>query len=154
MSFEAKVGYEIFTDRFFSSKEKQGTEQWETPIEKTSLGKHQYKFYGGDLRGIIEKLDYLKHLGIDFIYLTPIFKAKTNHRYDAIDYYSIDEILGTEEDLNELIEKLHENNMRFVLDGVFNHVSYEHKWHKNPEYASYILKNNDFYFLEVNTTPG
>lgn len=152
---EAKIGYEIFPDRFYSSKEKNCTENWKTSIEKSTLGKHQYKFYGGDLRGVIEKLGYLEDLGIEFIYSTPIFKAKTNHRYDTLDYYKIDEMLGTEEDLKDLLRRIHKRNIRFVLDGVFNHVSLDHKWHKNPEYDSFILKNNkeSSYWFNVKYLP-
>ncbi len=155
MATEAKIGYEIFPDRFYSSKGKKGTVNWQTPIEKTNLGKHQYKFYGGDLRGIIEKIGYLEDLGIDFVYSTPIFKAKTNHRYDAVDYYKIDEMLGTVDDLKELLKQLHKRNIRFVLDGVFNHVSLDHEWHNNPEYDSYILKNNkgNSYWFNVHFLP-
>ncbi len=78
-------------------------------------------FYGGNLRGITAKLDYLKGLGVGAIYLNPIFKAWSNHRYDTADYRVIDELLGTEADFRELCDKAHERGIRVILDGVFSH---------------------------------
>jgi glycosidase len=81
------------------------------------------QFYGGDLKGITEKLDYLQGLGIDTLYLTPIFKARSNHRYDADDYLEIDPALGTQADFDELVRELERHGMYLILDGVFNHTS-------------------------------
>ena len=84
-------------------------------------------FAGGDLRGIIEKLDYIKGLGINAIYLTPIFQSVSNHKYDINDYRKIDPQFGTKEDLQELVAKAHAMGIRIVLDAVFNHCSMEMK---------------------------
>lgn len=81
------------------------------------------RFSNGTLKGIKEKIPYLKELGIDVIYLTPIFKSNSNHRYDTVDYMEIDSRLGDKEDLRALVNELHKNNMKIVLDGVFNHTS-------------------------------
>jgi glycosidase len=78
-------------------------------------------FYGGNLMGIASKLDYLKELGVHAIYLNPIFKAWSNHRYDTADYHKIDELLGTEEDFSKLCELAHEREIKIILDGVFSH---------------------------------
>ena len=78
-------------------------------------------FFGGDLQGIIQKLDYLKSLGVTCIYLNPIFKAFSNHRYDTGDYMQIDNILGSEDDLKQLIDNANDKGIRIILDGVFNH---------------------------------
>ena len=75
----------------------------------------------GDLRGIIEHLDYVHSLGIDVLYMTPIFKSNSSHKYDTIDYYQIDPSFGTAEDLKELVQKAHEYGMKVVMDAVFNH---------------------------------
>ncbi len=80
-------------------------------------------FYGGDIPGITEKLPYLKKLGISAIYLTPVFKSPSNHKYDIVDYYEVDEHFGTNSNLKELVKKAHEKGIRIVLDAVFNHVS-------------------------------
>lgn len=85
-------------------------------------------FHGGNLRGIINKLDYLHDLGVTCLYLTPIFESPSNHRYDAMDYFEIDPMLGTEADLVELVEGVHERGMRIILDGVFNHCSNDSKY--------------------------
>ncbi len=78
-------------------------------------------FFGGNLRGIAAKLDYLCELGVQVIYLNPIFKAWSNHRYDTADYRKIDELLGTEADFSALCEQAHARGMRIILDGVFSH---------------------------------
>ncbi len=78
-------------------------------------------FYGGNLRGIMEKLDYIKSLGTTIIYLNPISKSFSSHRYDTGDYKVIDPMLGTEEDFVELCKAVHEKGMKIILDGVYSH---------------------------------
>ena len=78
-------------------------------------------FFGGDFAGIIEKLDYLKELGVETIYFNPIFEAAENHRYGTADYDRIDPMLGTNEDFTRLCDQAHQRGMRVMLDGVFNH---------------------------------
>lgn len=79
------------------------------------------KFYGGNPRGIIDKISYLTSLGVNAIYLTPIFYANSNHRYDCIDYFKIDKMLGTNQDFRELIEVAHASGIKIILDIVLNH---------------------------------
>ncbi|MBQ6914624.1 MAG: glycoside hydrolase family 13 protein, partial [Kiritimatiellae bacterium] len=78
-------------------------------------------FFGGDLRGITSKLEYLRSLGVTTVYLNPVFEAASNHRYDTADYRSIDPLLGDEADFRELCFRAKELGMRVMLDGVFNH---------------------------------
>ena len=78
-------------------------------------------FFGGDLAGITEKLEYIKSLGVTTIYLNPIFEAASNHRYDTADYRNVDPLLGSEEDFRTLCARAKELGMRIMLDGVFNH---------------------------------
>ncbi|MFQ9248548.1 MAG: alpha-amylase family glycosyl hydrolase [Clostridium paraputrificum] len=92
---------------------------------------------GGDLRGIIEKLDYLEDLGITGLYLCPIFKATSNHRYETIDYFQIDPALGDKETFKELVDELHKRNMKILLDGVFNHMGYF-----SPQWQD-VIKNGE-----------
>ena len=88
----------------------------------------------GDLRGIISKLDYLKKLGIDIIWLSPIYKSPfVDQGYDIADYYAIAEEFGTMEDFEELLEKAHEKQIKIILDVVFNHTSDEHHWFKESQ---------------------
>ena len=90
----------------------------------------------GDLRGIINRLDYLndgnvhsgKSLGVQGIWLSPIFTSPSYHKYDAKDYYAIDWRFGTEEDLKELITLCHERNIKVILDLAINHTSNQHEW--------------------------
>lgn len=86
-------------------------------------GTYGNQFFGGDLKGVEQKLDYLKSLGFDAIYLNPIFKARSNHRYDADDYLEIDPALGGNSAFNSLVTAANARNMRLILDGVWNHAS-------------------------------
>ena len=86
---------------------------------------HFWDFYGGDLRGIIEKLPYIKSLGITGIYMTPIFLSNSNHKYNTFCYDTIDPDFGTEEDLIHLVDEAHKLGIRVMLDAVFNHCGTE-----------------------------
>jgi cyclomaltodextrinase len=113
------VFYQIFPDRFASSPYvvKPGNlEPWDAPPT-------QQGFKGGDLRGVLEHLDYLEDLGITAIYFNPIFQSACNHRYHTHDYYRVDPLLGGDEVLRQLIDTAHARGIRIVLDGVFNHAS-------------------------------
>jgi neopullulanase len=115
------VFYQIFPDRFARSPRStppRGIQfkPWGSPPE-------QQGFQGGDLLGITDKLDYLQHLGVTALYLTPIFASASNHRYHAYDYYQVDPLLGGNAALRELLDEAHGRSMRVVLDGVFNHAS-------------------------------
>ena len=114
------VFYQIFPERFCSGDKNlnpSGIKNWDERIPDRD------SFYGGDLAGIIKKLDYLDDLGIDALYLTPIFKSESNHKYDIIDYKQVDPHFGDLETARELVEKAHRRGMRVILDGVFNHTS-------------------------------
>ena len=94
-----------------------------TPYDPRTKGyPHTLEFWGGDLPGLRARLGYVRDLGADVLYLQPIFKAPSNHKYDTEDYFRVDPQLGTEGDLRALVADLHAGGMRLVLDGVFNHV--------------------------------
>ncbi len=86
-------------------------------------GEWSNEIYGGDLEGITQRIDYLKALGVNVIYLNPVFSSISSHRYDACDYMTIDPILGDLGDFEELVKVAEANDMHIILDGVFNHVS-------------------------------
>ncbi|WP_031314260.1 alpha amylase N-terminal ig-like domain-containing protein [Caldanaerobacter subterraneus] len=140
------VMYQIFPDRFYNGdhsndrlkKYSRGFDpveyhdDWyalpDNPGDKdkpgyTGDGIWNNDFFGGDLRGIIDKLDYLKELGISVIYLNPIFQSPSNHRYDTTDYTKIDELLGDLDTFKTLMREAHARGIRVILDGVFNHTS-------------------------------
>jgi cyclomaltodextrinase len=111
------VVYQIFPDRFRRAGPVTATRSLEPwGARPTADG-----FQGGNLRGILEKLDYLADLGVDALYLNPIFEAPSNHRYDTTDYGRIDPLLGTIEDFRALVREAHRRGLRLLLDGVFNH---------------------------------
>lgn len=114
------VFYQIFVDRFFMGNSEKDTSYINMAWEDKPTPK---SFAGGDLRGIIEKLDYLTGLGVNAIYLTPIFLSISNHKYDTIDYMTIDPQFGTKEEFEELVKEAHARGIRIVLDAVFNHCS-------------------------------
>ncbi len=129
--FKGGTMYQIFPDRFFSSGRSQRREDaeyeddWYAPISQYAhvpgADLKNDLFYGGDLFGICEKLDHLADLGVTVLYLNPIFKAYSNHKYDTGDYQSVDPSFGGEEALDKLISEAKKRNMRVILDGVFNH---------------------------------
>jgi len=131
------VVYQIFPDRFFRGSDweprepetRRGTHRflvrdWDTPVfypRGENGDVTSWPFWGGTLRGIEEKLPYLRSLGVTALYLNPIFEASSNHRYDTADYTRIDPLLGTEEDFVSLCAAAERQGVRVVLDGVFNH---------------------------------
>lgn len=158
------VCYQIFADRFYKGEERPFNKgglyhkDWNELVEIAEEGK-DYKandFYGGNIKGIIEKIPYLKQLNITCIYLTPIFESFSNHRYDTADYLKVDDLFGTEEQLSELIQTAHANGIRIMLDGVFNHTGsdsiYFNKNNRYPEKGAYQSKNSKYhdwyYFYE------
>ncbi len=135
-SFGHGVMYQIFTDRFFKGESdkarsigvKEGAvlnEDWDNGIPQFAARAGEplknNMFFGGDLWGVAEKLDYLKALGVTYIYLCPIFEAYSNHKYDTADYSRIDGMFGGEEAFDNLIKCARERGIGMILDGVFNH---------------------------------
>ncbi len=114
------IFYQIFPDRFSKSTR---NPTGNLPFEEWASAPTTHGFKGGDLYGIVEKLDYLQDLGITALYLNPIFASASNHRYHTFDYYNVDPLLGGNDALRELLDKAHEKNIRVILDGVFNHAS-------------------------------
>lgn len=111
------VFYQIFPERFFNgdpANDPPGAAPWDTPPTREC-------FLGGDLAGIRARLGYLEQLGVGALYLTPFFKARTNHRYDTSDYLAIDPAAGTLDDFHALVHDAHRRGIRLILDAVFNH---------------------------------
>ena len=119
---KSTVWYQIMPDRFRKGDIANQPERYpwgKRPFMPRSI------VYGGNLKGVTEKLDYIKDLGIGGIYFTPINKAGSYHRYNTFDYEKIDPDLGTEDDIKELVDKAHKLGMKIMLDGVFNHCGKE-----------------------------
>ncbi len=156
--FKGGVMYQIFPDRFCKVGE---PPELEGRIRRDDWGGiPSYKpnakgkvlnndFFGGNLKGIESKLDYLKSLGVTVLYLNPIFEAASNHRYDTSDYMKIDPYLGTEEDFKSLVNAAKERGIRVILDGVFNHTGdnsvYFNKYGKYPSVGAYQSKDSPYY---------
>ena len=117
------IWYQIFPDRFANGDTTNDPEDTLPWGSKEHPG--QDDFYGGDLQGIINHLDYIEELGINGLYLTPIFKAPTNHKYDTTDYMEIDPTFGDKETLKMLVDEAHKRGIRVMLDAVFNHIGYD-----------------------------
>ncbi len=151
--------YQVFVDRF-----RRGAD---TPVKKDAIwnadwenGMPQYPaypgaplannmFFGGNLNGVTEKLDYIASLGVNCIYLSPVFEAYSNHKYDTGDYFKIDEMFGGEEAFDELIAEAEKRNIRIVLDGVFNHTGddsvYFNRYGHYPSLGAYQSKDSPYY---------
>lgn len=153
--------YQIFPDRFFASgQEKKDIPEdryictdwskqpeYRQPVgEKCRLGND---YYGGDLKGIEQKLDYIKSLGVSCIYLNPIFEAHSNHRYNTADYLKIDPSLGTQQDLCDLIKAAEQRGIGIILDGVFSHTGddsvYFNKYGRYKSVGAYQSKQSPYY---------
>ncbi|MEZ6125078.1 MAG: glycoside hydrolase family 13 protein [Planctomycetaceae bacterium] len=113
------VFYQIFPDRFRRS----GRVSADAELEAWDAAPTPYGFKGGDLYGVIERLVYLRDLGITAIYFCPVFSSAANHRYHTYDYFNVDPLLGGNEALRALLDAAHAADIRIVLDGVFNHAS-------------------------------
>ena len=156
--FKGGTMYQIFPDRFFKVGQTLPEEgKWlhtswnELPeFRKNAEGKIlNNDFFGGNLQGILQKLDYLKELNITILYLNPIFRAYSNHRYDTGNYLQIDPLLGTEEDLKQLIQEASCRGIKIILDGVFNHTGddsvYFNKYNKYDSIGAYQSKDSPYY---------
>lgn len=109
----------------------------------------RWDFFGGNLKGIIEKLNYLAKLGVSIIYLNPIFEARSNHKYDTGNYKKIDPMFGDEETLKELIEKADKKGIKIILDGVFSHTGvdsiYFNKLSNYDEIGAYNSESSKYF---------
>ena len=150
--------YHIFVDRFNRSgeaKPKPGAilcDDWRVMPEYPAYPGAPLKnnrFYGGTLWGIIDKLEYIRSLGVDTIYLSPIFDAASNHKYDTADYMSVDSMFGGEKAFKALIKKAHEYGIGIILDGVFNHTGsdsiYFNKYGHYKTLGAYQSKKSKYY---------
>lgn len=154
---KGNIIYHVFVDRFnradgVKTKRKYRLHESfsESPEVVSADGKYYADdFFGGNFNGIREKLDYLEELGVGIIYLSPIFKAYSNHRYDTGDYLKVDELLGTEDDLKRLLDAAHEKGMKIILDGVFNHSGadslYFNKFGTYDSLGAYQSKSSPYY---------
>ncbi len=160
--FKSAISYQIFPDRFFNGNPdgsflgnrddiiKRG---WnEMPFYKAEQFGGEYKsndFFGGNLEGIIAKLPYLEDLGITVIYLNPIFKAASNHKYDTGSYEEIDPMFGDEKTFSRLCDEAKKHGIRIILDGVFNHTGddskYFNKYGNYDSVGAYQSKESPYY---------
>ncbi len=159
--FKGGVMYQIFVDRFAKSEKHNPPAKsyarintdWENGIpdyaQKPGDALDNSMFFGGNLYGITEKLDYLRSLGVNILYLCPIFEARTNHKYDTSDYTKVDSMFGGDEALELLISECKLRKMKIVLDGVFNHVGddsiYFNKYGNFPSVGAYQSQESSYY---------
>ena len=151
-ALEGAVMYQIFPDRFAKSGQADLHDKlqpywihsnthdipvWQ-PNERGEVTNND--FFGGNFAGMCEKLDYLHDLGVEVLYLNPIFMAWSTHRYDTYDYARIDPMLGTEDDFRHFCNEAHERGMKVILDGVFSHVG-----DRSPYFQSAISDPNSPY---------
>ncbi|MGF7049351.1 glycosidase [Paenibacillus sp. DS2015] len=134
-----RVWYQVFPERFSNGNEKlnpDNTVPWGTTPTRDN-------YMGGDIQGIIDRLDHLSGLGINALYLNPIFRATSNHKYDTTDYFKIDEQFGSLEDFNSLVRQCHERDIKVILDLVINHCGYYH-----PYFQDVIVKGENSEYKE------
>jgi len=153
------VFYQIFPDRFRKGDPNLGVKtdeysfggartiemSWDRPPLDYQHG-HCLDFFNGDLEGIRQSIAYFKELGVNALYLNPIFEARTTHRYDCTDYFAVDHHLGGNRALAQLSRSLHHHRLRFIVDVSINHVGCEHPWvrraladKRNPEHKMFYF---------------
>ena len=136
-----KVVYQIFPSRFATDQDVPEETWYQAPIKNSADLK-------GSLRGIISRLEHIKSLGADILYMTPIFRSGSSHKYNTDDYFQIDPSFGDKEDLKELVERAHGLGMYVILDGVFNHTSIDffafRDIRENKERSKYL----DWYYIQ------
>ncbi|MEY2677119.1 MAG: hypothetical protein RL510_1139 [Actinomycetota bacterium] len=152
------IMYQIFPDRFARSAkaDKHKTPSWAI---KANWGDEvigqgpgtSEQFFGGDLWGVIEHLDHLQSLGVNMLYLTPIFPGRSNHRYDASSFDEVDPILGGDEAFAELIKAAHKRGMKVIGDLTSNHSGVGHEWFKAAYKKPNAPESDFYYFSEKNT---
>lgn len=126
------IWYQIFLDRFYpGDKPKENKLEFGSVVE----GINNSMLFGGCIQGVIDKIPYLVELGITGIYFTPIFESPTAHKYDTTNYLLIDPQFGTNEDFKRLVDELHKNNIKIILDAVFNHCGWFHPFFQD------VIKN-------------
>ncbi len=163
--FGRGVCYQIFPDRFYRTEIPDPTgmvggrtvhQSWDEepivgPVRYTDKGEDicNRDFFGGNLRGVAEKLDYIQSLGVETIYFCPIFEAAENHRYGTGDYERVDPMLGDEQDFKDLCQAAHKRGIKVILDGVFNHTGYVSKYFNGdgsyPELGASQSKDSPYY---------
>lgn len=157
--FKGRIMYHVFVDRFCKGEGEVGerddvviNDDWDNGImqypEKNGDKLANNMFFGGNLWGVAEKLDYLKSLGVGVIYLSPIFKAYSNHKYDTGNYLEVDAMFGGDKAFENLIKKAREKDIRIILDGVFNHTGddslYFDRYEKYGKTGAYSNPNSPF----------
>ncbi|MGN7861711.1 glycoside hydrolase family 13 protein [Microbacterium sp. 22303] len=151
------VMYQVFPDRFARSAQADEhptpdwaiPADWDTPVDPVMPGR-AHQFYGGDIPGIVEHLDHLVELGVNLLYLTPVFPAASNHRYDASSFLRVDPLLGGDEAYAHLIEEAHARGIKVIGDLTSNHSGDRHEWFRAafgtpgaPEERFYYFTNDD-----------
>ena len=154
------VMYQIFVDRFCKGSKKvpvrkdcKINDDWYEGIpefaEKSGDPLENNMFFGGTLWGVIEKLDYLKKIGVNILYLCPIFKAFSNHKYDTGDYETVDEMFGGDKAFDKLVKEAKKRDMKIILDGVFNHTGddskYFNRYGKYENVGAYQSKDSEYF---------
>lgn len=139
------VWYQIFPERFHNGNpdnDPEGVLPWGSQEKVTND-----QFYGGDLEGVIQKLDYIKALGCNGIYFTPIFQSPSTHKYDTEDYFTIDPQFGDLDTLKRLVKEAHKRGIRVMLDAVFNHSGYTHPFFQDVITHGEKSKYKDYYHI-------
>lgn len=131
---ESTIWYQIFPERFCNGRDETSPEN----VQPWGTQPTSHNFMGGDLWGVIEKLDYLQELGINGLYFCPVFTANASHKYDTVDYFNVDPHFGGNEAFKALVEEAHKRGIKIMLDAVFNHVGDQH-----PMWLDVVEKGKD-----------
>ncbi|MGL4257578.1 MAG: alpha-amylase family glycosyl hydrolase, partial [Microbacterium sp.] len=153
------VMYQVFPDRFARSAQADSHStpdwaipaEWSDPVDPVAPARSQ-QFYGGDLDGVVEKLDHLALLGVNLLYLTPVFPAESNHRYDAASFERVDPLLGGDEAYIRLVEAAHARGIRVIGDLTSNHSGDSHEWFRSALGHPGAPEEEFYYFTDEGNT--
>ena len=147
-SWNGRVFYQIFPERFACRGDPRQKRYVNTAWDCKVLKGKFNAMLGGDLYGVIDKLDYLSSLGVGAIYLTPIHPSPTNHKYDVVDYFDVDPRFGGKDAFRELVDKAHAKGMKVVMDLVFNHCAASHPFFVDVKEEGRGSRYHDWFFID------
>ena len=147
-SWQGRLVYQIFPERFACRGDPKKKKYVNRPWDAVDKRLYPGSFLGGDLWGLVDKLEYLHSLGVGAIYMTPIHPSPSNHKYDVLDYFDVDPNLGGKEALMHVTTKAHELGMKVIMDLVFNHMSSSHPFFLDVKEKGRASAYHDWFFID------
>ena len=147
-AWRGRIVYQVFPERFACRGDPREKKYVNEPWDSEKLGLNHRAFLGGDLWGLLDKLDYIASLGVGVLYLTPIHPSPTNHKYDVLDYFDVDPAFGGKEAFRQVVARSHALGMKVVMDLVFNHMCDRHPFFEDVKKKGRASEYHDWFFID------